>query len=290
MTSQNAPFAAQLLTHNQNLLNQRFAVPRLPATTQLKLSWVRQLLLHHLQQSPPCNLNSNQRLQLEDDDINDVAAMGGVNLVEESQKILASNSELVGTQIRSCKDESFLFSTGLQRLVHEVAQKHGLTNIAPEVVNLISHASQVRLKGFIEKLSIIAEHRLENPKNDKGMKSKREILLRAAKSRSKLEDPEQLKLKQKAKEMQRAEQEELRQRDANTTALLAIGPRKKAKLENNPTDSTQVLGSFSGNNSNPSKFQVRPRVKRVNIRDLQYLLEQERETIRRPLLYKSYLK
>ncbi|GIX76676.1 transcription initiation factor TFIID subunit 4 [Caerostris darwini] len=327
MTSQNAPFAAQLLTHNQNLLNQRFAVPRLPSTTQAKTflgktvvasspATVTALQSKFQPKAPVVNSAKRTFSALrEDDDINDVAAMGGVNLVEESQKILASNSELVGTQIRSCKDESFLFSTGLQRLVHEVAQKHGLTDVAPEVVNLISHASQVRLKGFIEKLSIIAEHRLENPKNDsryevtqdvKGQikfveeldrlekrrheEQEREILLRAAKSRSKLEDPEQLKLKQKAKEMQRAEQEELRQRDANTTALLAIGPRKKAKLENNPTDSTQVLGSFSGNNSNPSKFQVRPRVKRVNIRDLQYLLEQERETIRRPLLYKSYLK
>lgn len=39
-----------------------------------------------------------------DDDINDVAAMGGVNLAEETQKILGS-TEYVGTQIRSCKEE-----------------------------------------------------------------------------------------------------------------------------------------------------------------------------------------
>lgn len=31
--------------------------------------------------------------------------------------------------------------------------------------------------------------------------------------------------------MQRAEMEELRQRDANLTALQAIGPRKKLKLD-----------------------------------------------------------
>lgn len=38
--------------------------------------------------------------------------MAGVNLNEESARILATNSDLVGTQIRSCKDEAFL-PTGL---------------------------------------------------------------------------------------------------------------------------------------------------------------------------------
>lgn len=40
--------------------------------------------------------------------------------------------------------------------------------------------------------------------------------------------------------MQRAEMEELRQRDANLTALQAIGPRKKPKLENDTTTATAV--------------------------------------------------
>lgn len=45
----------------------------------------------------------------DDDDINDVATMGGVNLSEESKNILASNADFIGTQIRSCKDEAFLY-------------------------------------------------------------------------------------------------------------------------------------------------------------------------------------
>lgn len=40
--------------------------------------------------------------------------------------------------------------------------------------------------------------------------------------------------------MQRAEMEELRQRDANLTALQAIGPRKKPKLESDTTTATAV--------------------------------------------------
>ena len=54
-----------------------------------------------------------------DDDINDVAAMGGVNLAEESQRILGS-TEMIGTQIRSCKDENFLHTGPLQRRIHEI--------------------------------------------------------------------------------------------------------------------------------------------------------------------------
>lgn len=40
--------------------------------------------------------------------------------------------------------------------------------------------------------------------------------------------------------MQRAEMEELRQRDANLTALQAIGPRKKPKLESDQTAASAV--------------------------------------------------
>lgn len=40
--------------------------------------------------------------------------------------------------------------------------------------------------------------------------------------------------------MQRAEMEELRQRDANLTALQAIGPRKKPKLDSDAIASSSV--------------------------------------------------
>ncbi|XP_053204219.1 transcription initiation factor TFIID subunit 4B-like isoform X2 [Panonychus citri] len=259
----------------------------------------------------------------DDDDINDVAAMGGVNLVEESQRILATNAEFVGAQIRSCKDENFLFTNPLQNRINEIAKRNGLDDVLSDVVSLVSHAAQERLKTLVEKLGIIAEHRMENFKSDprfevtqdvraqtkfleeldrlekkRHEEQEREMLMRAAKSRSKLEDPEQLKLKQKAKEMQRAELEEARQREANETALLAIGPRKKLKTTNasdnslnnsfinNSSNNSQGLSFFS---STPAKAQIR-RFKRVNIRDLQFLMEQEREMIRSVMLYKAYVK
>lgn len=70
------------------------------------------------------------------------------------------------------------------------------------------------------------------------------MLLRAAKSRSKSEDPEQAKLKAKAKEMQRVEMEELRQREANATALQAIGPRKKPRIDDGSAGTSQVNRHF----------------------------------------------
>ena len=99
----------------------------------------------------------------DDDDINDVAAMGGVNLVEEHQRILA-NEEFVGAQIRSCKDDPFLSVHSLQERLKKISLSHGLDEVSMDVVALVSHAAEERLKTFIEKLGIIAEHRIENLK------------------------------------------------------------------------------------------------------------------------------
>lgn len=95
-----------------------------------------------------------------DDDINDVAAMGGVNLAEESQRILGS-TEMIGTQIRSCKDEIFLHLPALQAKIRNIIARHGLEEPMSEVAVLVSHACQERLKNIVEKLAVIAEHRID---------------------------------------------------------------------------------------------------------------------------------
>ncbi|MED6291381.1 hypothetical protein CHARACLAT_023006, partial [Characodon lateralis] len=104
----------------------------------------------------------------DDDDINDVASMAGVNLNEESARILATNSELVGTQIRSCKDEAFLHPGLLHRRILETAKKFGVTEVPMEAVTFISHATQSRLRTVVEKVSIIAQHRLDSCKGAVG--------------------------------------------------------------------------------------------------------------------------
>ncbi|XP_045193372.2 transcription initiation factor TFIID subunit 4-like [Mercenaria mercenaria] len=248
----------------------------------------------------------------DDDDINDVATMGGVNLTEESRNILATNAEFIGTQIRSCKDEAFLAQGPLTSRIHAIARRHGITEVPTEVANLVSHATQERLRHIVEKLSTIAEQRTEiykmNEKFDSSLdvraqlkfleeldvlerkrhdEQEKEMLRRAAKSRSKFEDPEHLKLKQRAKDLQAAEMEEVRQREANLTALAAIGPRKKRKLDETSSGSSNIPNGSSS--SNP-RTALRPRIKRVNLRDLMFLMEQDKTLNKSNTLYRTFLK
>ncbi|KAL4630972.1 transcription initiation factor TFIID subunit 4-like [Arapaima gigas] len=55
----------------------------------------------------------------DEDDINDVASMAGVNLSEENARILATNSEHVGALVRSCRDDPFLPVAVLQKRIME---------------------------------------------------------------------------------------------------------------------------------------------------------------------------
>lgn len=121
----------------------------------------------------------------DDDDINDVASMAGVNLSEESARILATNSELVGSVTRSCKDETFLSTSSLSRRALEIGEasvtferrnapprlracltkrplqttgkKFGVSELGPDVVNFISHATQQRLQNLMEKVTQVAQ-------------------------------------------------------------------------------------------------------------------------------------
>ncbi|XP_041812548.1 transcription initiation factor TFIID subunit 4 isoform X2 [Chelmon rostratus] len=256
----------------------------------------------------------------DDDDINDVASMAGVNLSEESANILATNSGLVGAVTHSCKDEAFLSCAMLQRRMLEIGRRFGVTDLGAEVVNLVSHATQQRLQNLLEKVSQVAQQKNVNFKEDDNYEQcsdvraqlkffeqldqlekqrkeeqEREILLKAAKSRARQEDPEQLRLKQKAKEMQQQELAQMRQREANLTALAAIGPRKKRKILDSPSSSAAAEGSgsgpsLSGGAGSSGSRPTRQRITRVNLRDLLFCLENERCTSRSHFLYKGFLK
>ncbi|KAK1801613.1 hypothetical protein P4O66_022195 [Electrophorus voltai] len=256
----------------------------------------------------------------DDDDINDVASMAGVNLSEESARILATSSELVGAVTRSCKDETFLHTGSLQRRALEIGKKYGVSELGAEVISLVSHATQHRLQDLLGKATQLAYQKsvpykederheqvsdvraqlkffeqMDQMEKQRKEEQERDILLKAAKSRSRQEDPEQLRLKQKAKEMQQQELAQMRQRDANLTALAAIGPRKKRKVDSlasgsGPEGSGSLsVGSVAGLHGGSRQF-TRQRITRVNLRDLLFCLENERETNHSHLLYKAFLR
>ena len=112
--------------------------------------------------------------------------------------------------------------SSLQQKIRNIVAKDGLDEPSNEVSVLISHATQERLKNVVEKFAVIAKNhigiikvapRYEITKDVRGQikfledldkaeqkrheEQEREMLMRAAKSRSKTEDPEQVKLKQK---------------------------------------------------------------------------------------------
>ncbi|XP_053252314.1 transcription initiation factor TFIID subunit 4B isoform X2 [Podarcis raffonei] len=244
----------------------------------------------------------------DEDDINDVTSMAGVNLSEESACIFGSKSQSIGAIIRSCPEELFLSSDALQKKILETGKSHDITEVNSDVLNLISHATQERLRGLLEKLTVIAQHRTMTCKgNDKYTitsdtraqlrfleqldqiekqrkdEEEREVLLRAAKSRTNKEDPEQLRLKQKAKELQQLELAQMQQMEANHAALAAIGPRKKRPLDSS---------GLEGLNRSPSlaKPNLHPRITRICLRDLIFCMEQEKELKHSLALYRALLK
>lgn len=73
---------------------------------------------------------------------------------------------MIGTQVRSCRDETFLNSGLLHKKIAKICQERELGEPSDDVVALVSHATQERLKTLIEKLNVIAEHRLDIVKSD----------------------------------------------------------------------------------------------------------------------------
>ena len=75
----------------------------------------------------------------DDDDINDVATMGGVNLSEESRNILSGGTELVGAQIRSCRDEPFFDMSVLNARIQQIGSR--LYTFSPTSNSTVSGSS-----------------------------------------------------------------------------------------------------------------------------------------------------
>ncbi|XP_028300923.1 transcription initiation factor TFIID subunit 4-like [Gouania willdenowi] len=254
----------------------------------------------HIRDIPNSNKSTfkdSSRAYREDDDINDVASMAGVNLKEENAQILTSG---VGSVVQSCQDQLFLSPHLVLNRIVQTGQRLGVTEVGAEVVALVSHATQEYLRGLLEKVTLMAEHRkvmlkhdqryaevsdvrsqfrfleeVESLKKKKQDEVEKEKLFRLARSRAHREDPLQQQLKQRAKELQLIEEAQLQQREANLTALAAIGPRKKR-----PIDHTKPQVSL---------LPRQARVTRVILRDLLLCMEQEPFLCNSLMFYKAML-
>ncbi|XP_072530385.1 transcription initiation factor TFIID subunit 4 [Salminus brasiliensis] len=244
----------------------------------------------------------------DDDDINDVASMAGVNVSEENARILASSAELVGSVVHSCRDEPFLLTPTLQQRVLHIGSSQGVVEVSPDVLGLLSHATQERLRDLLEKLTAIAQHRnisyrddwrhiqttdtrsqlkfleqLEKVEKRRREEEERETLLCIAKTRSSSEDPEQLRLKQRAKEMQQLELAQMQHREANLAALAALGPRKRKPLEASGPGANQVMSLYAQRAGQRAPV-------RVTFRDLIFCMEQDPTLRHSRMLYNAYLR
>ena len=85
-------------------------------------------------------------------------------------------------------------------------------------------------------------------------------------------------IRAKAKDIQSLGADRIRHEEANRTALEAIGNLKKRKLGDS-SDASKVT---------PSALSLRSRTKRVHVRDLLFLMEQERCLKHSSILFKSY--
>ncbi|KAL6486241.1 hypothetical protein MHYP_G00056330 [Metynnis hypsauchen] len=184
----------------------------------------------------------------------------------------------------------------------------GVIEVSPDVLGLLSHATQERLRGLLEKLTAIAQHRsisyrddwrhiqtndtrsqlkfleqLEKVEKRRREEEERETLLRIAKTRSSSGDPEQLRLKQRAKEMQQLEQAQMQHREANLAALAALGPRKRKPLEASGLGANQVLGSYVQRTGQRVPT-------RVTFRDLIFCMEQDLTLRHSLILYNAFLR
>ncbi|GAU96395.1 hypothetical protein RvY_07848 [Ramazzottius varieornatus] len=247
----------------------------------------------------------------DDDELNDVAAMGGVNLNEESAK-LATASEIVGTQLRSVDDHAFIPGDSIRKRVMANLKATGQDELPSDVMALISHAVEARIRNCCERLNVIAEHRSESVRGhsrylqthdvrgqlkfmeelDRVEKRKRdeeekETLLKAAKSRNKPEDPEHMKLKMKAKEAQTKEQEDLRREEANQAAMAALGgARKRPRLDQGNDGATAGPSTSNAARSDLKASQpYRPRIKRATLRDVVFMAETDAKLSKSSLLY-----
>uniref|UniRef100_A0A8C7XFF1 Transcription initiation factor TFIID component TAF4 C-terminal domain-containing protein n=1 Tax=Oryzias sinensis TaxID=183150 RepID=A0A8C7XFF1_9TELE len=222
-----------------------------------------------------------------DDDINDVASMAGVNLREENARNLTST---VGSVVQSCQDQLFLSPHDLLTSILHTGNVLFITDVGPDVVAVVSHATQEYLRELVEKISAVAKHRRGDSWHDRvsDVCSQLRFLEEIEKLKKKRRDEEEKEKLLHLARLQQMEEAQLQQKEANLTALAAIGPRKKRVLDQS---NGQVCGHLQRCTGEPG-LTGKPgtqKVTRVVLKDLLVCMEQDPVLHRSLTFYKAML-
>jgi transcription initiation factor TFIID subunit 4 len=220
------------------------------------------------------------------------SSINGIVLTDESGHLIPSATDRPLLTRPLITDELQYTTLDAQAVAERIkAEMPECDNIDGDVIELISNAVETRLRGLLANLAAVAEHRLEplrlNPfyeqvddtrqqlrfieeierqAYDRRESLEREALIRLTKSKGKDKDTVE-----KAKQLQKADQEAALNREANAAAIAALGGSKKQKRSwadtNNPFEHSV--------SSNLGAQTQRARIKRVTMRDLQFVLSSD---------------
>ncbi|TPP58015.1 putative Transcription initiation factor [Fasciola gigantica] len=140
--------------------------------------------------------------------------------------------------------------------IRQVLTTHGFTNLNDDAVICLAHGMQSFMRTLLTRLSVIVSHRLERLADDPRLTQtdnvreqlqflqklderdmmrqselEKDLILKAAKSRSRNEDPDQIRMREMARRIATEDYEREKQHQANLTALSAIGPQRKRRLD-----------------------------------------------------------
>ncbi|KAG5443150.1 Transcription initiation factor TFIID subunit 4B [Clonorchis sinensis] len=161
-------------------------------------------------------------------------------------------------------------------------------SLTEDAVVCLSHGLQALARSLLTRLSAVVSHRLERLPDDPRLvqsdctreqlrflqkldehdrmrqsELEKDFILKAAKSRSRNEDPDQIRMREMARRIATEDYEREKQHQANLTALHAIGPQRKRRFDIMDDVSGSALtdpstGSYSGqDNVSTSSSQTR---------------------------------
>ncbi|KAF7233648.1 hypothetical protein EG68_04909 [Paragonimus skrjabini miyazakii] len=155
--------------------------------------------------------------------------------------------------ISPSKDQPFFPPAQIRTLIADQSTPVHLTD---DAITCLSHGLQAFVRTLLARLSIVVSHRLERLSDDARLTQtdstreclkflqkldehdrmrqselEKDLILKAAKSRSRNEDPDQIRMREMARRIATEDYEREKQHQANLTALHAIGPQRKRRFD-----------------------------------------------------------